>query len=147
MPKMCIAFFFVNDCHWTFFNATVHTTLPLTSSFLISLAVQFLCVSRLTNQSKLTANIQQTHNQQPTNSEQGDETRRYVVRVVSVVWRVCTSTMIFTCFLHVMVLVPLTFHNVSSFLRLAAVSSTVSHVEQRQHVENCLKLLREARND
>ena len=29
-----------------FFNATVHTTLPLTSSFLISLAVQFLCVSR-----------------------------------------------------------------------------------------------------
>ena len=29
-----------------FFNATVHTTLPLTSSFLISLAVQFLYVSR-----------------------------------------------------------------------------------------------------
>ena len=45
-----------------------------------------------------------------------------------------------------MVLVPLTFHNVSSFLLLAAVSSTVSHVEQRQHVENCLKLLREAGN-
>ena len=30
-----------------FFNATFHTTLPLTSSFLVSLAVQFLCVSRL----------------------------------------------------------------------------------------------------
>ena len=29
-----------------FFNATVHTTFPLTSSFLISLAVQLLCVSR-----------------------------------------------------------------------------------------------------
>ena len=29
-----------------FFNATVHTTLPLTSIVLISLAVQFLCVSR-----------------------------------------------------------------------------------------------------
>ena len=33
-------------------------------------------------------------------------------------------------FLHVMVVVPLTFHNVSyMFLLLAAVSSTVSHVE------------------
>ena len=40
-------FFGVNVCDWTFFfNATVHTTLPLTSSFLISLAIQFLCVSR-----------------------------------------------------------------------------------------------------
>ena len=29
-----------------FVSATVHTTLPLTSSFLITLAVQFLCVSR-----------------------------------------------------------------------------------------------------
>ena len=29
-----------------FVSAAVHTTLPLTSSFLISLAVQFLCVSR-----------------------------------------------------------------------------------------------------
>ena len=47
MPNMrTVFFFFVNFCHWTFFNATVHTTLPLTSSFLITLAVQFLCVSR-----------------------------------------------------------------------------------------------------
>ena len=47
MPNMCIVFFCVNVCHRTlFYNATVHTTLPLTSSFFISLAVQFLCVSR-----------------------------------------------------------------------------------------------------
>ena len=45
---MCIVFvvFCVNVCHRTLVSATVHTTLPLTSSFLISLAVQFLCVSR-----------------------------------------------------------------------------------------------------
>ena len=42
-------FFFLCQCLSLdfFFNATVHTTLPLTSSFLISFAVQFLCVSRL----------------------------------------------------------------------------------------------------
>ena len=47
MANMCIGFF-VSTCvtGLFFFNATVHTTLPLTSSFLISLAVQFLCVSR-----------------------------------------------------------------------------------------------------
>ena len=54
--------------------------------------------------------------------------------------------MIFTFFLHVVVVVPLTFHNVSSFfLLLAAVSSTVSHVDVTQHVRQCLKLQREAK--
>ena len=47
MPNMCIAFFVSMFVTALFFiSATVHTTLPLTSSFLISLAVQFLCVSR-----------------------------------------------------------------------------------------------------
>ena len=43
---MCIVFcrFFVNVCHRTFVSATVHSTLPLTSSFLVTLAVQFFCV-------------------------------------------------------------------------------------------------------
>ena len=48
-----------------------------------------------------------------------DKTRQDKTRqesVVRVVWPVCTTTyMIFTCFLHVMVVVPLTFHNVSFF--------------------------------
>ena len=41
-------FFFLCQCLSPdfFVSATVHTTLTLTSSFLISLAVQFLCVSR-----------------------------------------------------------------------------------------------------
>ena len=48
---MCIvflSFFFLCQCLSPdfFVSSTVHTTLPLTSSFLISLAVQFLCVSR-----------------------------------------------------------------------------------------------------
>ena len=48
---MCIVFFcrffFCQCLSLDFFvSATVHTTLLLTSSFLISLAVQFLCVSR-----------------------------------------------------------------------------------------------------
>ena len=44
---MCILFFVFSASMFVtfFFNATVHTTLPLTSSFLISLAVQFLSVS------------------------------------------------------------------------------------------------------
>ena len=47
MPNMRIAFFLCQCLSLDFFfNATVHTTLPLTSSFLISLADQFLCVSR-----------------------------------------------------------------------------------------------------
>ena len=44
MPNMCIAFFVSMFVTGLFFNATVHTTLPLTSSFLMSLAVQFLCL-------------------------------------------------------------------------------------------------------
>ena len=108
-----------------FFNATVHTTLPLTSSFLMSLAVQFFCVSRFrfcvlsgavfgecegtagsshpcsavaTNQpiqtdSEHTTNTQPTADQQRTGNNiwRRDETVA-LVRVVSVVWRVCTST-------------------------------------------------------
>ena len=170
MPNMCIDFLVCVSMFVTFFlNATVHTTLPLTLSFLISLAVLSLsrCLSVVrrecegtadsshpysvatTNQSELTANTQQTHNQQSTNNEQaktsGDET---VCGPCGVCCVACVHKyMIFTCCLHVLVLVPLTFHNVSCFLLLAAVSSTVSHVEQRPHVENCLKLLREAGND
>ena len=45
---MCIVFlsFFLCQClsPGFFVSATVHTTLPLTSPFLITLAVQFLCV-------------------------------------------------------------------------------------------------------
>ena len=42
---MCIAFF-SRQCLSLVFFFFQHTTLPLTSSFLISIAVQFLCVSR-----------------------------------------------------------------------------------------------------
>ena len=48
---MCIVFFFrFFSCQCLspdfFVSATVHTTLPLTSSFLITLALQLFCVSR-----------------------------------------------------------------------------------------------------
>ena len=49
-------------------------------------------------------------------------------------------------FLHVMAVVPLTFHNVSMFLLLGAVSSTFSQVGVAQPVEKCSKLQREAKN-
>ena len=64
--------------------------------------------------------------------EKSDETRRdetrqeSVVRVVYVVWPVVHKYMIFTFFLHVIVGFP---QRVIFFLLLAAVSSTVSHVE------------------
>ena len=43
MSNSCIAFFWCQCLSLDFFNAIVHTTLPLTSSFLISVAVQFFC--------------------------------------------------------------------------------------------------------
>ena len=49
-------------------------------------------------------------------------------------------------FLHVMAVVPLTFHNVSNFLLLDAVSSTFPHVDVTHPVKKCSKLQREAKN-
>ena len=56
------------------------------------------------------------------------------------------NTCFLVFFLHVMAVVPLTFHNVSNFLLLDAVSSTVPHVDVTQPVEKCSKLQREAKN-
>ena len=44
-----------------------------------------------------------------------------------------------------MAVVPLTFHNVSNFLLLDAVSDTFSQVDVTQPVETCSKLQREAK--
>ena len=45
-----------------------------------------------------------------------------------------------------MAVVPLTFHNVSIFLLLDAVSSTCAQVDVTQPVEKCWKLPRESKN-
>ena len=81
-------------------------------------------------------------------SEGRRERRRCVVRVVNVVWRVCTSTC-FDVFFHVTAVVPLTFHTTTSpklfcfSLQFQALFHMLSDVNMWN---KCLKLQRKAKN-